>query len=221
MRMRITTQGELTSNRTNSSCIPILPRRIALIDTGDGDRSATSLILDDFEEAFRAYAHHDSGPGCRIPKIARVSSDRLSALDELSDTVVLGYAVGDGTLPVEALELISTLAEGTRLYAIAADGRYGRDGADNPFGALEHLCARSGVSWRGGLVANASEMIPACAGMPRMGMARRRLSEATDKLILAVRCGIDAGLIEARAPIPRFVYSLIHNRGKRQCHNAA
>ena len=195
---------------------PALPRRIAVIDGGgDGRGSPISLVLDDFEEAFWVYARHGAGPDARIPRIDRLSPSDPAALGASADAVVLGCALRSGTMPEEALMVVAALPEDTRLYAIATDERYGAGSAPSPIASLRESCAETGVCCCGGLIAYASSLIPAAANMPRMGMARRRLSEATDRLILAVRCGTDAGTIEARPPIPRFAYRLLLDLKRR------
>ena len=43
---------------------------------------------------------------------------------------------------------------------------------------------------------------------PRMGHARRNVSEATDELVLALRCAATPGVIEVRSPWPRVFHRL-------------
>ena len=194
-----------------------LPRRIALIDAESGKSAVpTSLILDDFAEAFDVYAHHDAVPGALVPELIRVDrrQDGGSDASELPDldTIVLGCSLEQISPPGSASRLIGPIPEGTRLYAIASDERYGLQAVPGLLDPIKDSCSRCGIAWCGCLVAYASAMIPMTARSARMGVMRRHLSEATDRLILAVRCGTDAGMIETRAPVPRFIYRSIVKR---------
>lgn len=222
MRMRATTRGEFISSGAENSPVPVLPRRIALIDITAGEKkTAASFILDDFEDAFNVYAHHDASPEVSIPELIRIPSDHTFSPDTRGlrdiDTVVLGCSLNGSDSRDRLRALLSNLSAahvltaGARAYMIASDSRYKPKHAKSPFSSFENLWLQAGVSWRGGLAAYASALIPTAAHMARMGMARRRLSEATDRLILAVRCGTGAGTIVVPAPVPRFIYRLVAN----------
>ena len=201
--------------------MPTLPRHIALVNVdGDNCSSAIAFILDDFEEAFNVYARHDADPDARISDIthldaSRTSEDGMEARPSF-DTVILGYDACENDLPGRiANQLHDLLTPGMRLYAIATAKDHDPELAASSFKSLETFCSEYRLSWCGGLAVGASDMIPAIAKTPRMGMVRRRLSEATDKLILAVRCGTDAGALTAPAPVPRFAYRLFANKLRR------
>lgn len=196
-----------------------LPKRIALINASPrGKHATTELILNDFEDAFNVYACHGASRDSIIPTLSRFIWDQADAFDPHDptdvDTIVLGYPLYCDSLPSHVIELLDewsdrrALAPTTRLYAIANMGLYEPSQILPSFRMLEHACIHMNLVWCGGVAAGAGGMIPALAGTPRMGIMRRNLSEAIDKLILAVRCGTDAGTIEARAAIPRFAYAL-------------
>lgn len=203
--------------------IPALPHHIALIDADNlSGKTATSFILDDFEEAFAVYAHHDADPDTRIPEITRFGLNYMNVTGTRAlarfDTIILSYALSDGNSPdgaTSSSRALLTKCEpkaGTRLYAIASTSDYESTRAASSFAPLEALCSEHHLSWCGGLAAGTGDMITRTANMPRMGMMRRSLSEATDKLILAVRCGTGAGTIVVPAPVPQFVYHAIAYR---------
>lgn len=207
--------------------IHLLPHHIALINAdADGRQTITAFILDDFEEAFGVYARLDADPEAFIPQISRIAPGSLRADGERArahfDTVVLGYAFNDDESTCRIVNLIrdlvahSSFSKGTRLYAIACTSDYESENAVASFGSLKAVCPEHKLSWCGGLAVAASDMIPTTANMPRMGMMRRRLSEATDKLILAVRCGVDASTITVPAPVPRFAYRLFAKKQLNQ-----
>lgn len=189
--------------------VPALPRQIALIDASDSKETKTTFVLDDFEEAFNVYARHDADPGMLAPEIFRFDMAGMDEHDKRKlshfDTLVIGCALGGRS--IERLQ--GFLAQGTRLYAIAVSDDYKVGHVVLSLTSLKDTCSEQGLSWYGGLAVGADNLIPYMRGKPRMGMLRRRLSEATDKLILAVRCGTDAGTITVPAPIPHFIYHLI------------
>ena len=199
---------------------PRLPHRVALVNANPSDsHGATRLIIDDFAEAFEVYARLGAAPGSRVPQLTGFTWNGARAFDPRDltafDAVILGYQLHSDGLPSHAVELLDTIEE-TRalrsdslLYAIADTEHYEPRSIEHSFRLLDGFCKRNGIRWSGGLAAGANNLIPNIAGSPRMGFLRRRLSEATDKLILAVRCGTDAGTIEARCPLPRFVYKFV------------
>ena len=199
--------------------VSVLPHRIALVNASPrGGRATTKLILDDFSEALQAYERLDANPYASIPQLAFFTWNRPNAFDprDLSafGTIVLGYPLYYDSLPSHAIELLDNLiasrapSSNTRLYAVANMGFYEPSQIAPSFHLLENCCARAGIQWHGGLAVGGGGMVSAVADTPRMGIMRRHLSETTDKLILAVRCGTDAGTIESRCPIPRFAYKL-------------
>ena len=222
MDMAVSRNGHDAPRADAEPAAPTLPRHIALINADDGTRTATALILDDFDEAFAVYAHHDVSLDAFAPQIDRVMPGSLDTDHERShvcfDTAVLGCALCDGNSDEHVADLIrvlvknGSLGKGARLYAIVSTTRYEPDYAIASFTRLEAICSEYRLAWCGGLAVGASDMIPATAEMPRMGMMRRRLSEATDMLILAVRCSADAGTIMVPASVPRFVYRLFNSK---------
>lgn len=226
MRTRVSTAIDATPRESVDCSTPALPRHITLINADDScDKTATELILDDFAEAFEVYARHDIGVDAHIPEITRFALNRLDVADphELAqfDTIVLGYTLSDDntltgtTSPLPTLLAKGNLKAGTRLYAIASTDDYEPARVVSSFVLLEDFCSEHQLDWRGGLAVGASDMVLIAAKMPRMGMVRRHLSEATDELILAVRCGARAGTIVVPAPIPRFIYRFIVNKQQR------
>ena len=205
---------------------PRLARRIALVNLSPHrERSTTNALLDDFEEALGVYAGLDAvdnggGDGVPVPRIERFSWNRTGAFDPKRlgqvDTVVFAYPLYVNALPAPAVELLETLASsahaggafapGTRIYAISNCGFFEPAQIHPSFGLLEAFCSRVGAVWGGGLAVGGGPVRAEFMGGPRMGMLRRGLSEAMDRLILAVRCGSDAGVIDTAPPMPRALY---------------
>ena len=65
--------------------------------------------------------------------------------------------------------------------------------ATHALAALEERCGERGLVWCGGLAVGDAGLLPNMARRPRMGWARRRVSEALDRLVLALLAGEDAG----------------------------
>lgn len=83
-------------------------------------------------------------------------------------------------------------APGTGVYALlAVDGE--PDIAVSTFAALEEACSARGLAWHGGVVVGDADLLPRVARLPRMGLARRRVSEALDHLLVALLANGNAG----------------------------
>lgn len=184
-----------------------LPRRVALVNASPrGSRATTAHLLADLAEALPVYA--------RLADVAGPELVRAAAPTELAscDAVVLGYPLYVDALPSGMVDLLvrarDELGPGTRVYALANMGFYEPEQTAPSFSVIENFCAAAGAHWSGGVAVGAGGMVLPVAGTPRMGMMRRSVSEAVDRLIMAVLGGTGAGVIEARPPIPRFAYRL-------------
>ncbi len=130
------------------------------------------------------------------------------------DTVVIGYAARTrrgsdaraavpaadaGVLPALLAQLGDMPAPGARVYALCAVSGAAGSGAgggtanppragDTP-SSLSAACRARGLVWCGSLTVEHADLLPRLALSPRMGIFRRPVSEATDRLILAVRTG--------------------------------
>ncbi|OUO21203.1 hypothetical protein B5F89_03445 [Collinsella sp. An307] len=160
---------------------------------------AAGLLLDDFAEAFAVYARLSAaghGNAAAIPSLQRISLPDMStgtqgALGETGrfDAAVIGFAAECPHVP----ELSHMVVPGARVYAVgaladvaASDGADQRN-IDEAFGALAQACRRDGLAWSGHLAVASAEVLPRLTRSPRMGMFRRPVSEAIDRLILSVR----------------------------------
>lgn len=163
---------------------------------------AAGIMLDDFAEAFAVYARLSAAEygdaAASAPVLQRISLPDMStgaqgALDETGrfDAVVIGFAAECPCIP----ELNRMVVLGARVYAIGAltDATTGdvaeRLNIDEAFGALAQTCRRDGLAWSGYLAVASAEVLPRLTRSPRMGMFRRPVSEAIDRLILSVRTG--------------------------------
>lgn len=206
------------------------PRSVALVNAvgciGAGDDSCDSIafLLDDFEEAYRAYAHEmaqmfEVSDDVTTPRFMRMMSqgDGAFAAHAECDSMVIGYALGAGKGAAEpianAVRLLSSAdtSRGMRVYAIVVDHSYDAENALGSLDALRASCSEAGLLFSGGVLIGGGALLPRLVNKPRMGSARRRVSEAVDELIEAVREGRDAGVIKVKPPMPRFLYDICLN----------
>lgn len=144
-----------------------------------------------------------------------------AAIDELA-----GFKAGG-----EAGDAISP---GARVFAICALDAPDVHGAEPSFRTLREWCAERGARWCGGLAVDGGGLVPLVRNEPRMGMLRRPVSERMDQLIGAIRAGLsvaeaadrfgapkalraqaERGVIEARCPLPRWLYRAVMRRQMR------
>ena len=163
---------------------------------------AAGFLLDDFAEAFTVYARLSAAahgdPTASVPALQRISLPDMSAstqggLDETDrfDAVVIGFAAEYPHAP----NISHMVVPGTRVYAMcvlakaAAGDDVERRGIDGALGTLAHACRQDDLAWSGCLAVTGADLLPRLTRSPRMGMFRRPVSEAVDRLILSVRTG--------------------------------
>ena len=108
--------------------------------------------------------------------------------------VALALDLPDPDAPIAALSstldhLGSGLLSGSPVYALLLTPSAQLGSLDHLSPALSSTCQAHGLSWNGALVIADAAILPALARSPRMGMFRRPVSEAIDRLILALRTG--------------------------------
>ena len=180
---------------------------------------AVAFLLADFAEALNVYARLSAagkgGADTPIPEVRQHAIAPAESHADMAgfDTVVIGYAARTrrgsdaraavaadaGALPALLAQLGDMPAPGTRVYglcaAFGATGSGAGDGTANPPRAgdapsnLSAACRARGLVWCGSLTVEHADLLPRLALSPRMGIFRRPVSEATDRLILAVRTG--------------------------------
>ena len=161
---------------------PALPRRIALVNASSrADEKISRYLLEDLAEALPVYARL---AGVASPELVRAApGEKIDACD----TVLLGHAPQDAAT---AQAIIATqLAPGARVYVLAH--LCGGAGNETPphFSQMEACCAEAGARWMGGLIVCEGNLVLSAANSPRMGWARRWVSEPLDCLIMAMLAG--------------------------------
>lgn len=200
-----------------------LPRRIAVVSFGtDAARADASgaddgmaaracrLILDDLTRACRVYSAHDAADDQATPVVERfelnaaidAGDERLRDADAADSWVIGTDATGadaGGTCAERLTGLLRTAGSmQARVYAVAVCADDDPQAAVRTLDALMARAQAAGARPCGGLAVPQALEVAAAFPTARMGRRRRRLSEATDRLILALRCGQDAGTLTVR-----------------------
>ena len=168
---------------------PRLPKRIALVTVGK-THALPSLMANDFEDALGAYSEIG---GTRPPAVLRSLEGEPAV-----DAVVIIFTSSDARL---AENLLKSLESTCLVYALASDDTEDAKDALRDLDVLKDACNEQGLSWRGGLAVPCRAWYEARMSKPRMGGARRSLSEATDGIVLALRCGNYAGVSVVKASL--------------------
>lgn len=177
---------------TNSKHIRSLPRTVAYVGASDDPNALPSLLLKDFDDALHAYARLG---GVGAPR--RVED----AID--ADAVVIAMSARRPSF----VELPGLSPNALGYTLIACDGAE-TDEARLAMERLHGLLEQSGATLAGcALIPLAGQLERHMKG-PRMGHARRNVSEATDELVLALRGAATPGVIEVRPPWPRVLHRL-------------
>lgn len=151
---------------------------------------------------------------------------------ELSET--LAWMIGATTWTETDGGDGSSISPGARAFAVCALDSPDAGGAESSFRTLRDWCAERGARWCGGLAVGGGGLVPLVRNEPRMGMLRRPVSERMDQLIGAIRAGLSVaeaaerfgapkalltqasrGMIEARCPLPRWLYRAVMRRQMR------
>ena len=158
-------------------------RKIALVDASG--TASTSALVADAAEALPVYAWLAKTEEPALVE-ARCGEDLAG-----SDTVLLALELGPNAPRVDELPL-NYAAAGARVYALlCADDD--PEVATHTLTALAERCEERGLAWMGGLVIGDAGLLPSMARRPRMGWARRRISEALDQLLIALLAAEPAG----------------------------
>lgn len=177
---------------TNSEHIKSLPRTVAYVGAGDDPNALSSLLLEDFDDALHAYARLG---GVDAPQ--RIED----AID--ADAVVIATSARRPSF-VE----LPGLSPSALVYALIACDGAETDEARLAMERMRGLLEQSGAMLVGCVLIPLAGQLEQHIKGPRMGHARRNVSEATDELVLALRCAATPGVIEVRPPWPRVLHRL-------------
>lgn len=161
------------------------PVRVALATLATQEDAALECLLADATEATAVYAQL---AGVECPELVRAHCGRDLAG---CSAVLLDLRLGERGHATEETPL-AYAEPGAGVYAIiAVDGEPGI--AAHAVTELEDACDARGLVWRGCVTVGDAALLPRVARQPRMGWARRRISEAVDGLLVALLAKADAG----------------------------
>lgn len=167
-----------------------LPRRVAVVDGSGGAQGAAGLLAADLRAALGVYAHL---AGTEPPELTDVPAGAEAVL------LVVGADEAAAFGP----------AAGVRLYAVVLGRAWEGDEAWRALEGLGRTCASGGGHWMGGLAVGGSSLVERTTRSPRMGWLRRRLSEAVDRVVIALLAGMPAPQELVRPPVPRGIWRLL------------
>lgn len=129
------------------------------------------------------------------------------------DTAILGLDATDARFD----DALDSLAAGTAVYAVCVCMERRAEEALAYLHALEQACDQRSIDWGGGIAIENAQAVVAFEHSTRLGFWRRPVSEGIDRLLLAVRCGADAGLTVVRPGTLRRALAglLLRLRGRR------
>lgn len=142
------------------------------------------FLLWDLQDAIAAYAQLS---GTALPRPVDLEADDAGAVDGM--VLAVDDAFDDEAMT--AVEQILDRLKNTdaRVYVVIQAASKNTKQADEALDHLYRACLLRDLAWCDGVVVCAGSGIAALRRSPRMGLLRRPLSEATDKLVGAVRMG--------------------------------
>lgn len=149
------------------------------------DSADLEFLLWDLQDAIAAYARLS---GTVFPRPVDLKADDANAA---VDGIVLAAKdmADDESLTAIERALDRFGGTGTRVYVVIQATCESPEPAHEVVKRLRKACERHNQLWCGGVVICAGSGFAALRHSPRMGLLRRPFSEATDKLVGAVRMG--------------------------------
>ena len=181
-------------------------RRVAVVDGSGGCSQAVGLVCRDLAATLGAYA-----------RLAEVEVPEVVGEGDRADAVLLVVDADEGVREVSGQPSYSSvLEEGTPslwapLYAIVLARDWDGAAAERALEDLRRSCEKFGRRWMGGLAVGGSALVVRTARSPRMGWPRRRLSEAADRVVIALLSGEAAGIELVRPPMPHWAWRLVEH----------
>ena len=181
------------------------PSRVGLLNLAEGDGAqAVQLVLDDLAEAGAFYELHSG-----VARPVEFVSGEAGGCDAFEpcaangcDAFVLGFYLdkaGESAFAgQEVVDTLRVLPQDAVVYGLCCSAPFAAPAAFHGLGQVEAACVESDHTWCGGMVVRCAGALPRLKNKPRMGMARRKVSEAADELLLAIRCGSRAGTVVSR-----------------------
>ena len=149
------------------------------------DSADLEFLLWDLQDAIAAYAWLS---GTALPRPVDLGTgDGVSAVDGI--VFAVEDALDNEEMAVVEQALVCLGNAGTRVYVVVQATPESAKQAHVVAEHLREVCERRELSWCGGVIVRTGAGIAALRSSPRMGLLRRPLSEAIDKLVGAIRMG--------------------------------
>ena len=186
-------------------------------NTGDSmGNNAADLLLSDFHDALIAYTRLSvcESEEPQYPSFVRAECTPTGSLRILEqpgheeagldftgcDTVVLAFEVASPSdceplgCALRALANSCALKPATSFYAIICDSCSSM--GDTAAREAVCICRQVDARWSGAVVVTDARLVPHLIRAPRLGMWRRPVSQAIDRLVAAVRMGCALGELD-------------------------
>lgn len=183
------------------------------------------FLLWDLQDAIAAYARLS---GTALPRPVDLKTDDA---DATVDGIALAVEDAFDDAAMAAIEQAFDRfgGAGTRTYVVVQANVSGPERARGLVERLRAACDLRDLSWCGGVIVCSGSGIEALRRSPRMGLLRRPLSEAMDKLVGAIRMGCSVehaqrlgggnagsvdtdGMARARPAVPALIWRAIIKR---------
>lgn len=182
------------------------------------------FLLWDLQDAIAAYAQLS---GTALPHPVDLKANSA----DTADGIVLAVEdMPDDEAMTDIEKALNRFGDtGTRVYVVVQAICERTEGARMLIERLRQACELRRLTWCGGVIACTGSGIAALRHSPRMGLLRRPFSEATDKLVGAVRMGCSVehaqllgggnassvdtdGMVRARPAVPALIWRAIIKR---------
>ena len=142
------------------------------------------FLLWDLQDAIAAYARLS---GTALPRPVDLKANDAGAVDGMVIAVDDAF---DGEAMIAVEQILDRLRNTeTRIYVVVQAASEDAERAHGTVERLRRVCRLRDLSWCGGMIVCTGSGFAALRHSPRMGLLRRPFSEATDKLVGAVRMG--------------------------------
>lgn len=161
-------------------------RKITVINVCGDAKAAADFVLADFRDAYAVYERMSSGHSHDCEKIAGGDNEpAFEFVEKLTEANAAIIAFEDADA---ACKRAKKLKAGAAVYGI----RFDQDVFPTQAGQeLDLTCKQRNLAYKGLLLIGLEPAkVTNYQGKPRLGLRRRKLSEATDRLIACVRAGI-------------------------------
>lgn len=176
-----------------------MPAPKLILTARPGDDAAPDgvlpFLMDDLSRALDVYARMAArnlgeDPETSVPRMVPLEAAPEGAG---ADALLLGIELDGGPGARARAEdvlagALNRLEAGAPVYYLGVTALHSPEGVGGP---VRDTCRERGLSYAGGLTVADADLMTRLTASPRMGLFRRPVSEAVDRLILALRSGTE------------------------------